>query len=104
MICSKSDLCSGSSLNYNNTYSDDPKPSEMKKSSFDLSENCENNSPNSFEEFLRENKSSLIFETQREEMESETRMNNLEFSFKDDIDLSLVVPKLVLTPFVNKIF
>ena len=82
----------------------------MKQPSIDSSENFENNSHNTFEEFLKEKESSLIFETAREEFEShvgvsETRGGNaIESKFESDIDLSLIVPCLVLTAFKNKNF
>ena len=110
LICSKSDLCSGSSFNNASDDTNMRRKSQQKPSSIDLSENFENNSHNSFEEFLKEKEGSLIFETQREEFDShkimsETRGGNaIESRVGSDIDLPFVVPGLVLKAFQNKHF
>lgn len=110
LIYSRSELCSGSS--FNNTSEDLKNRSQMsnqKKSSIDSSFAPENRTHDSFEEFLQKHRDSQIFETQREEIESHNllssgRRNPMDSRSDQDLDLTLVVPGMKLTPFKTKMF
>ena len=78
----------------------------MKKSSIDSSENFFlDPSPNSFEEFLKENKSSsLIFETKHEEHSITSFAKAFESRVESDLNLSKLVPSLLSITFKGKCF